>query len=292
MLSLELYGDSYKISLSWNFMKQAYSTSSSFVPVIGEGLKTSQEDKGKEISEARVSNDLVLPDNCSAPGKALIEVFLKNGSGTAPDIELDTMVLSQYNEYSPCFVEIGEDKFYQLFQQKSRQASLYIKDYIYMDKVLKKVTDMGYVAISSYRVSAVEYDNDKVAERSVIIIKAFIVLLIVSVLEIIIIRSIFNLRCRDYNILKSMGMDHKTMKRMNYYEMLIYTAASVIIVVPAANFISLYPIRYLANIVKYYNMVHFTIYASINLAIIVVTVWSFNRYLRRKQKWSKYDTGK
>jgi ABC-type antimicrobial peptide transport system permease subunit len=123
-----------------------------------------------------------------------------------------------------------------------------------------------------------------------IILKALIVLLVVSILEIILIRSILNLRFKDYFILGSMGMNHRTIKLMNYFEMFCYTALSILTVSAAAKAVSLFMTGYPANMVKYYSSFHLVLYAAFNLSVIALTVWSFNRYLKRRQKWSKYDT--
>lgn len=284
MLSLDLYGDSYQMSMCWDFLSQKYLEEQNFIPVIGEDL-SSDPGKNGDILQVRVSSTLVLQNGSSAVGPAVLKVFRKNGdkSGT-PSLTSDVKIMNQMHDNSPCFIEIGEKEFNQLYSYKSRQAAIYIKDYIYMDKVLKDFKNMGYDAISSYRVSAVEYDPDKVAERNFIIIKALIVLLVISILEIIIIRSIFALKHKDYYILGSMGMNHRMLKLMNYYEMFIYTVFSVLTVMITTKIASQHLTGYLPNMVKYYDISSTTIYVLLNLLVITVTVWSFNKSLRSKQK--------
>lgn len=282
MLSASLYGDSYSLKLCWDSLREKYNDKITFVPVIEDAIKDSGENP-----EFRLSSGLVLNTGGSPVGKSELDIYLKkNLTGTSPDITRDAEVDSKFNHYTTNFVSMSERTFYQIFKHKSRQASIYMKDYINTDYVLKQLHRMGYSAISSYRISSVKYNYNKVADRLSIIIKALIVLLVTAVLEIIIIRTIFHVKKREYIILISMGMGHKTIQLMNYLEMLVYTAASVLLVPIIVKIISLFKSAYLADRIKYYNILTFFIYLAINLIVIILTVWSFGRSLQRKQKWS------
>jgi ABC-type antimicrobial peptide transport system permease subunit len=151
---------------------------------------------------------------------------------------------------------------------------------------LDKLIGLGYVAISSYRTSAVAYDNSKVMARNKIVVIAILVLIIMSIFEIILIKTIFKMKRKDYIVLKSMGMSWKTMKSMNLYEMLIYTLFAVVLVPITAKIVGLCRFEYLLNVIKYYNILTFPIYVILNILVITVTIWSVDRNLKRKQKWS------
>lgn len=279
MLSLSLYEDSYTVHLSKNLISADYDLKLPFLPVIGRGLK------GREL---RVSADLIATTDYPVPGASEVLVCRGNDAdGNCSDIlKFDTTALDEYHMNSVKFVEISEDWFHELYHYESSQASLYIKDYIYTDYVLKKLADMGYDAISSYRISSIKYNSWKVSRRNGALQRSVLVLLILLLLEILIIGSFLKIRHNNYLILGSMGMKHKTVKLMNYFEMLLYMAVSVSFTFLAALILKQFSINYLADRIKYYNPAACIIFVLFNGLGVMVTVWLFNQYLKRRQKWS------
>lgn len=280
MLSAGLYGDHYSLDMCWVLLKAAYTEQDTMIPVIGD-----MKDYGN-TSSLSVSKNLILNGSGSPLGQANLNLFHgEPEEGESADKKINASVIS-LNDFTPKFMEMSENQFHKLVPYKSRQASLYLNDYINTDYVLAKLTKLGYVAISSYRTSALSYDNNKVMNRSKIVVIAILVLLIMSIFEIILIRSIFKMKRKDFIVLKSMGMSWKTMKLMNLYEMLVYTLVSVALVPMIAKIIGLCRFQYLLNVIKYYNILTFPIYVILNILVITVTIWSVDRYLKRKQKWS------
>jgi len=272
MLSLAMYKDHYSLSACKNIFTNSYTTNVNFVPVIGEGLK---------YGEVRISMDLAGVNSTDITGEAEVTTYIGDEKRT-----FDAVVLNNYHESTSRFAEVSEDWFKELYQKNSKQASLYMTDYIYTDYVLGKLNKMGYDAISSFRLSSVTYDSYKLSDRNGIIFKALLVLLIISILEVLIFRSIMKIRNKDFEVLGSMGMNHKTVKLMNYFEMFLYTVISLAVLVLGANVLRIFGLHYLVNMMKYYNAFTYTIYIIFNLVVIAVTVWLFNRYLRHKQKWA------
>lgn len=270
MLSAAMYTNHYNMNISQNFLTKEFMDNISVIPVIGEDL---------EYGEIRVSTDLSRVDNLVGPAR--VNVYLEDGVNS-----YEASVRSDFHLSTTHFVEFNKDWFYELYQEKSRQASIYIKDYINTDYVLAELKKLGYDAISSYRISSILYDDYKIADRNSIMLRAFIVLLIISVLEILIVRSIMKIRNKDFTVLGSIGMEHNTIRKMNFYEMYLYTSISVIIMILVANVLNLLRIDYMNNMIKYYNLFTYTIYIVLNFAVISITVGLFNRYLKYKQRWN------
>jgi ABC-type antimicrobial peptide transport system permease subunit len=273
MLSLRLYGDHYSVDAAKNDLTNEYEVEGlSIIPVIGENL---------EYGEVRLSQDVVVLNDIALAGQAVMHAYLPgDGVELGKELTFEVMLLEEYNDQSSLFAEISKEWFYELYKHGSKQASLYIKDYVYTDYVLDKLADLGYDALSPLRVSTTDYDYDKVYERNNIIFRSLIVLLIVSILEIIIIRSLLRIRNKDFVIFRSLGMNHRTVKLINYYEMFIYTTVSVFVLIAGARILSLFPFGYLQNMIKYYNFYTYTIYITINFSVILVTVWLSNRFFR------------
>jgi ABC-type antimicrobial peptide transport system permease subunit len=97
------------------------------------------------------------------------------------------------------------------------------------------------------------------------------------------------IRNKDFVVLGSIGMNHRTIKLMNLFEMYLYSVIAIAAVIIGANIMGLFRVGIIPEMIKYFNALTYTIYIVLNLATITVTVWLFNRYLRRKQKWSRYD---
>jgi ABC-type lipoprotein export system ATPase subunit len=282
MLSIDLYGDTCYLNVNWDLFQGHYTDGFSFIPVISDEMEYTPE-----AVQLKPSANMIMANGLPPGGEAELNIYYHGSSnGDNPEEAVMKVNLSDFNDFSPKFVEMNEKLFYQLFSYKSRQACVYIRDYINTDYVLKRLTRMGYIAISSYRISSVVYDQEKVGARNAIVIKALLVLLVTAVLEIVLMRSVFQMQRKNYILLKFLGMNHRIIRRMNYYEMLIYTGASVILVPAVAGIIGRLGFIYLANLVKYYNLATGFIYILFNLLIVSLTVWSFSRYLERKQKWS------
>ncbi len=270
MLSLTMYGDSYNLAVSKNVLTDEYTDRISMIPVIGDDLN---------YGEVRLSNKY-LSINTKAVGEALLTAYLSEGTYTR-----DTKVIDDFNLSTLHFMEINSDMFYELYSHKSSQASVYVTNYIYTDKVLSKLKDLGYEAISSFRLGSVFYDNAKLRERNLTIIWCILVLIIIGTLEVLIVRSIMKIRNKDFMILGSMGMEHKIIKKINYFEMYLYTIVAVALVIIVANVLRIFEVDYLVRIIKYFNLFTYGIYIVLNLSVITFTVWLYNVYLKNRQKW-------
>ncbi len=278
MLSADLYDNSYNMRLGKNLITGTYNINLSFIPVIGDDLN---------YGELKVSSVIADTSVYEIPGAGEVTIYYSGEDDEYSDIKnYDVTVLPRFNSYSIKFVEISEDWFYELCDYQSSQASLYIRDYIDTDYVLEHLEKLGYQAISPYRVSSIEYNSWKVDLRNAALERAFLVLAVLFLLEVLIIGSFLKIKKKDYLLLTSMGMKHRTIKLMNYYELLTYTGAAVLITGVGANAVNLCGFRYLGTIMKYYNVTGYAAFILFNLLMIVTTVWFFNRYLKRKQKWS------
>lgn len=292
MLSLELYGDSYQMNLSYDSLRKSFKTDISIIPIVGEKLSDLATEDQINYS-VRLSDDLILPTGLSAPGAAEIEV-INNHDGTIGRIDevLDATVLSEYSRHSPYFAEVSEELFYYLFQHQSGQASLFIKDYIHTDYVLKELKKLGYDAISTFRTGSAVYDEEKLAERNNIIMKSLLVIGIIGMLQIIIVFTMFHIRNKDYAVLGSMGMNYRTLKWMNLFEVYILSTASVFFVPVLLQLTGLFVRGYLPELLKYYNYKTYFIYIALSFSVIAIAIGAFNLSLKHRQKWSRYVESK
>lgn len=122
----------------------------------------------------------------------------KNGELTGESDKLVLEVTKEVTDYSDRFIEISKHLYYKYFKNESNQAAGYISNYAKTDKVIKSIEklDKNYEAVSAYRMSLGEYNDEKVSERLVTLGIALGVLVMLIILEIFILRSLMRLRLK------------------------------------------------------------------------------------------------
>jgi len=272
MLTAGMYDNQFSLAANKNIFTNEYTTNISFYPIIGDDLKSGQ---------VRASIDL------SGTDSGLIGAGVLTAELSGEEHTYKAEILDSYHNSTMRFIEISEEWFKELCHQESRQASIYIRDYIDTDYVLAALEDMGYDAISSYRISSIGYNQSTLFARNAAIFRAAIVLLIMSILEIIIVRAIMKIRNKDFNIFSSMGMKLRTVTMINYFELYLYTLIAVLFTIAAVQMFRLFRLDYMTNLMKYYNFSAILIYFTFNFVITTLTVWSSNRSLKRRLERAK-----
>ncbi len=204
---------------------------------------------------------------------------------TSGDIETICHTDLSVNDYSDkilgSFMCVSEEFFYEIYDSGSHQTSLYIKHYAYTDKVIKSLNKLGYDAVSSYRVSAIEIDENKSANRVRLILISFSVLIVMAILELFIVSSLFRLKKKFYSVLYFMGMPLDILKRINILELNIYTLASVIFVMVIVWILDISGLVPLVGDFRIYmDPIHYIIYVIYNFAITWLVIWRNNRKIR------------
>lgn len=164
----------------------------------------------------------------------------------------------------------------------SNQATIYIEDYAYTDEVLNAVNNMGYLAISSYRVSALEYDDQLLNERNVTILVCVLAILFIFLLTLFVLSAFLSLNQNDYLLLRFIGMNKKTMYWTNLFEMLstvvVMFACALIFTLVFNNF----RLSLINNIIKYMVWYQFVIIFIVVFLIVLATTYRFNIGLQKK----------
>ena len=92
------------------------------------------------------------------------------------------------------------------WQAPSEQVSLTIADYAYTDRVVKAAQDMGYMAVSVYRLGATKQIPEKVQQRSQTLKICALALLVVVALQVVLLRAMYASQLGDYKLLGNMGL--------------------------------------------------------------------------------------
>ena len=160
---------------------------------------------------------------------------------------------------------------------------MYIKNYTKTDKVLKALDKLGYEGLSTYRVGSVNYNEEKVMDRLTFLCIAMGILIVLFAVEILILRSIMKIRIKDFYVMKSMGMQMPIIGKISVYEMTRYCIEAVIMTAIIMIILNIIGIPYISAMMIYYGLAASTTYAAYNIILELITVWSFNRLLARKE---------
>ena len=284
MLTVRLSNNEYIVKYDSNGEGAGFKGSLAAIPVIGEGL---------EYNQIRTTKEQLITTTLHPIGKAEFCVNLYDEYGTSyQSSNYDAEIIPDFNENNTGeFFELNERFFDELFPQSSNQASLYIDDYVYMDNVLSELKNQGYEAISTYRTASIKYISEKVSSRLTFISICTFILLLLGIFEILIIRSFLRIKSRNFEVLKAMGMNYKTAKKITYYELPIYALVASIIVICTAISVRTFGGGkfYLVDLLKYFKMDSYITYVAYNILLTIMTAFVFNIYLRRKIRRSLYD---
>lgn len=191
-----------------------------------------------------------------------------------------TVDFEQFNEQGGLYLEVSEAAFEKFFPRKSTQASVYIKNYTKTDRVIRKLEKMGYQAISTYRISSVEYNPDKVMERLTFITISAGILLVLAVSGIFILRAFLKLKIKDFFILKSMGMQLEMLYKISLFELLRYCIEAMLVTVIIMVILSIAKISFISNMIIYYGVGAFAAFILYNLLLEYIAVKAFNHLLK------------
>lgn len=296
MISAPADGDQIMLEYNFNEWEQKYMGSDQFYLAINDELEEEEKKTGRTC--AWVSRNYIVPAmgydyyglavEEAVPG--IDEIYIKlntDRKGISKKLaKLDqvrsTIQVSfeKFNDQSGLYLEVSQEVFDQYFPRKSTQASVYIKNYTKTDYVINKLEKMGYTAVSTYRISSVNYNADKVMERLVFILISLGILVVMVVVEILILRSLMKIKIKDFFVLKSMGMQLEVINKISFYEMTRYCIEAMAVTVIIMAVLNLAGISFINSMMIYYGILAFVTFILYNLFLECITVWSFNRLLK------------
>lgn len=185
-----------------------------------------------------------------------------------------------FNEQGGLYLEVSEATFHKFFPRKSTQASVYIKNYPKTDRVIRKLEKMGYQAVSTYRISSVNYNPDKVMERLTFIAISSGILLVLAIAGIFILRAFLKLKIKDFFILKSMGMQLEMLYKISFYELLRYCIEAMFVTTIIMAVLSIIKVTFISDMIIYYGISAFAAFILYNLLLEYIAVKAFNHLLK------------
>lgn len=140
----------------------------------------------------------------------------------------DETVILQYAGYHDSknsnYAITSEEVFDRIaYQGGYTQISAYLADYSYTDRAISALGGLGYVAVSPYRVSSVEVDAEKSAERMTTLVICMLALVVSVAAQVAVLSAMFGLEMKNYAQLSDLGLSCRTGKLSVLWQVLLLT---------------------------------------------------------------------
>lgn len=292
MLTVTMDCNAYKMTFYYDREEARFLGSDQFIPFIGENLSWDemQVSKHYQVPVDGLGKMPADPRGAFGGSDDYLEIISRNSEGeqqetiTLSAAKVNTEVDGEaLHQSGGSFLALSPEYFAKYNDMNSYQASVYISSYAKTDEVLAALQDIGYDAISTFRISVWEYDQEKVVTRLTRMGIALAVLLVTMLLSILILVSLMKLRGKDYYVWKFMGMETKLMHRISYYETGIYLAAAMLFTVLLMQLVKLrFPLVH--EMLYYYEIPGCLCFIIYNILLAVLAVAVFHRSLERGMK--------
>ena len=190
---------------------------------------------------------------------------------------------AHYNTYFTDLMYVSYATFDQLcWNQVSEQASLTIVDYAYAQRVMEELTDMGYIAISPYRLCSVQVDQEKAAQREQTLKICLGALVAVMVLQILVLRAMCGVQLGSYRLLRNIGLVRKSAKRSIYWQFLLFTTLGQLITAALLLYCWKAGIDQVVRILRYLPPMQLAILSTVHLAAAMTAAFWSVRALQKQ----------
>ena len=190
------------------------------------------------------------------------------------DIPLDTE-----DGLSSRFLIVSKDIYDLLIQGYTPQyAKIYVDEYPYVNDVIKQLTKNGYNVMSPYRASSVEFDDDKVAQRSNALIISITTIIVASLLLFAFYLIVMQMKKKEARIMLYQGASKTLLNNLNFIDLLSSFVISLIISISVYLLFKNFN-AYLKEAYKYVRFYHLLIIIGLSLVITLASLMFHRRYL-------------
>lgn len=164
----------------------------------------------------------------------------------------------------------------------STQMCLYVDDYAYTDEVMEELRELGYGALSPYRLSSNKINETKAAERMQTLKVCLLALIAVVLLQIIVLRAMFSMETEEYRLLANLGLRCKNAKRSVLWQVVGFALSGEMIAVAAIALCNSMKIERIVSILRYLPAPYIALTWAIHFAACLLTTAWIARALRRQ----------
>lgn len=174
------------------------------------------------------------------------------------------------------------DKIYALYKE-DYQFAIFIEDFAYIDEVQDHLVDKGFTSISCLKASTIGYDIPKVVIRYVNLFVSAIGLVVINGMVVLLGFVILRVKKNDYVIFKMLGLANKDIKKINYFELLVYSViASILTLVTVLIVMEYSTIEVINDIFKFFKLYDILIVFIISIITSLLLGGYFGKFLSKK----------
>ncbi|MBQ7915790.1 MAG: ABC transporter ATP-binding protein [Firmicutes bacterium] len=274
----------------------------------GEGLYFSER-MGRMINQAFYGKETIgmiwgvgdeLKDNEITYSQRMVELYggykgfwdnriISNPNDTVEQIEFTAVGEnpSRYYEY----MEMSEAMFDNMVMAgDGYQVSIFLEDYSYTDRVIDVVMDLGYEAVSPYRLGSVQQIDRLAQARMNTLGVCLLAMAAVLVLQVVVVRAMFGLEIPGFRILSDIGLTCCSARLSILWQTLVLTVMGQVIglLILAAG--AAFDIEYVVNVTKYLGIPQVLLLCALHLVISMLTViWTGGALRKRVYPFAKRE---
>jgi len=223
----------------------------------------------------------ILPDQ-TLSGNTIVHVGLMNPPYSG-HVYLNGIEVSPIHSYNPQYesrnLYVSPEMYENLKFSENYQCSLFLNNYRDVNPVVNKLLQDDYHAFSPY-LNQISKEDALIltATKVLATISIFLSILIIYFISYLIIKAIMATKTRDYTILKTIGIERKSIMQIVRFEIIAYFVISYVI------FFICYLIlgNIFQSIMNYYILSDYLIIGLINIAISLFISRRFIRLLNKK----------
>ena len=177
-----------------------------------------------------------------------------------------------FRTFSNLYIVSAEDypKLISKSALEDKQASVYIEDYAYADRVLDELHALGYAAASPYRIGSTKQDEKLADERTQTLRICCTALAAVIVMQVLLLTALFTAERDSYRILSDLGLSSGSAKRSILCQLLFFTVIGQLLGGVAVFICGASGVERIENMLKYLPPSYIIILSAVHLAASLI----------------------
>ncbi len=197
--------------------------------------------------------------------------------------ELDLKLSQAGSGSSQGIFEVNTNTYNAIISKETyNQCSIYIDDYAYMDRVLKSLYEYGFEGVSVFKLSALEYNDELLAERMRTLLLTGVALVVVFILSIFVIFAMLRMKTKDLLILKGLGVKKNIINGSNYIYNMILAVVAVLVTGISVFIMADMGVEVIKNSTKYMTVTYLLIWIAVCSLVSMLSAKLFNKSLKKK----------
>ena len=170
---------------------------------------------------------------------------------------------------------MSRDAFEEIIYEKNcDQVRITIEDYVYTDRVLERLREMGYMALSPFREGSTKVDAALAAERQQTLMVCALALLAVLALQVIVLRALFSAQTESYRLMSAIGLTCPVAKRSVLWQVLLFTLLGQLLGLGALLACRAAGVERVVSMLRYLPPAYLLAFGAVHLAAaLVAALW-------------------